>query len=124
MWAQLLTVLCGAWLMASPAVLHFGRAARINVLIVGPLVAAAGVIAASEVTRPVRWANVILGGWLIISVWMFDHPTAVLLSDVITGVLVMALACVRGGVEQRYGGGWSSLWSDRAAGRGGQRDRL
>lgn len=119
MWARLMTVLLGLWLMASPAVLRFGGAARINVLIAGPLIAAAGIIAISEITRPFRWLNVALGAWLVISSWLFGHTWAVLLSDIVAGVLVALLACVHGRIEQRYGGGWSSLWSQRQGGGGG-----
>ena len=51
--------------MASPAVLDYADPARANDRIIGPLVASMAIIAIWDITRPLRWVNVILGAWLL-----------------------------------------------------------
>jgi hypothetical protein len=114
MWAQLINAALGIWLMAAPAVLSYGGAARTNDRIVGPLAAAFAVVAASEVMRPLRRANWVCGFGLLIAPGAMGYGGAATINSLIVGVLLLAFASVRGTVAGRYGGGWSSLWSDRA----------
>ena len=59
--------------MASPAVLDYADPARANDRIIGPIVASMATIAIWEVTRPLRWVNVVLGAWLLIAPWLLGH---------------------------------------------------
>ena len=121
MWAQLINTILGIWLMAAPSILEYGDPARTNHHIVGPLAASCAVIALWEVTRPLRWGNLGLGLWLLVSAWVFAAPWAIALSSSFVGILLSAFSFVSGGVDwRRYGGGWSTLWrgAQSSAGKG------
>lgn len=117
--ARIITALIGIWLMVAPDILDYGGAARINERIVGPLIAASAIIAATEATRPVRWAGIPLGAWLLLAPWVLAYPdTLTRIGSMVAGVVVILLTLVRGHVHGRFGGGWSSLWSTKATGVG------
>ncbi len=109
MWARIANAALGIWLMAAPAVLGYGGAARTNDRIVGPIAAAFATIAIWEVTRSVRFVNVALGGWLLLAPWILGHAPAATVNSLVVGALLIGFALVRGTVEQRFGGGWSAL---------------
>lgn len=110
MWAHVLAALAGIWLMASPAVLDYADPARDNDRIIGPIVASLATIAIWELTRPLRWVNVILGAWLLIAPWMLGHPPDARWNSLAAGALILALSLVKGSRTHQVGGGWSSLW--------------
>jgi hypothetical protein len=110
MWAQLLTALAGIWLMASPALLDYADPARANDRIIGPVVASMAIIAIWELTRPVRWVNVILGAWLLIAPWLLGHAADARWNSLAAGALILTLSLVKGSRTHEVGGGWSSLW--------------
>ncbi|HEU4700093.1 MAG TPA: hypothetical protein VFS40_13000 [Gemmatimonadales bacterium] len=107
--AHAVVVALGLWLMASPAVLGLTGAARVAALVAGPLIAALGVIALSEVTRGVRWANVVLGAALALAGILVAQPWPGHVSAVAAGLLTAALSLARGRVTGRYGGGWRAV---------------
>ncbi|MDX1662562.1 MAG: SPW repeat protein [Candidatus Promineifilaceae bacterium] len=112
-WPRLVNALLGGWLMASPAL--FGYAATTaskNQRVVGPLVVMFALIAVWEVTRPLRWLNLALGLWLIVSPFLLgtlDRTDAMLIA-VATGLVIVGLSLVRGPIHERFGDGWSALW--------------
>ena len=110
MWAHLLTALAGIWLMASPAVLDYADPARDNDRIVGPIIASMATIAIWELTRPLRWVNVILGAWLLIAPWLLGHSPSARWNSLAAGAVILACSLVKGHRTHRVGGGWSSLW--------------
>jgi hypothetical protein len=110
MWAQLVTVALGIWLMAAPAVLAFMGAARTNHQVVGPIIATFAWIAATECTRGLRRANLPLGAWLVVAPLLIDHDAAAALNSMVTGAAVAILSFVRGATHSRFAGGWRSLW--------------
>jgi hypothetical protein len=110
-WAHLLTAVLGMWLTASPDIFGQPDPGRSNNHVAGPLVAALALIAAFEVTRPVRWLNVVLGVWLVLAPWVLGYGGwGDLLHSTVVGAAVAVLALVRGRVTDRFGGGWSALW--------------
>jgi hypothetical protein len=109
MWARIVSLALGIWLMAAPIVLGYGPPASTNDHIVGPLAASFSIIAISEVTRSLRWLNVPVGAWLLIAPWLLGYGPTPTINSLAVGVLLIGLAFVRGTIEQRYGGGWSSL---------------
>jgi hypothetical protein len=113
MMSQLLIVLLGLWLMASPDVLHYDDPARTLGHIVGPLIVSVALIAVSEVTRPVRWVNVLFGVGLIAASWMPANEPAARWNGVVIGALVIALSVRRGPIKEQVGGGWRVLWRRR-----------
>lgn len=75
MWARLLNIVLGVWLMASPSVLGYVGQARTNSTITGALAASFACIAIWGVTRPLRWLNVALGAWLIVAGWVLGFES-------------------------------------------------
>lgn len=105
----------GVWLMAAPAVLGYagsipGKVERT----VGPLVASAAIVAIWPHVRPLRWANVVLGGWMMVAPLILrpfvSYPAAAKFNSVVTGMVIVAAALVRGSIDARFGGGWRSVW--------------
>jgi hypothetical protein len=111
MWAQLISAIVGVWLMASPSVLGYGRPLATSDWIVGPLIASFGLIAAWEISRAVRWLNVALAAWLVLSAFVVGGVAsgAMLAYHVVAGILVGVLSLVRGKQRHPYAGGWRSL---------------
>jgi hypothetical protein len=112
MWRRVAEACLGLCLTASPSLLGYGGPARVNALVAGPLAVSAAIVALSEVTRPVRWCNVAIGCWLVVSPLVIAHTAAAAITHVLTGVLLAAAASRPGRVSGRYGGGWSVLWSN------------
>lgn len=111
MWAQVINAIIGIWLMAAPAVFGYGDSAQINDRIIGPVVATFAVVSWWEATRPVRLWNLPLSFWLLVAPWLLGYDaTVAIVNDMVAGVLITALALVKGNVENRFGGGWSALW--------------
>lgn len=122
MWAQLSSALLGLWLMAAPAILGYGGPARTSDRIVGPLIVSFALIAAWEVTRPVRRVTLALGLWLLAAPVILGstvgYGIVASANSLVVGLLVVLLSLVRGKVDPgRFGGGWSSLWARRSPDR-------
>lgn len=116
MWARIVSTAAGIWLMAAPAVLGYGGAAEMSDRIAGPAIATFGIVAISEVTRPLRRVNTVAGVWLLIAPWLLGFPAAAAWNSVIVGVVVIGTSLVRGTVESRFGGGWKMVWRGYGAG--------
>jgi hypothetical protein len=95
--------LLGIALFAAPDVLGYDGPARISHLIVGPIAASISLIAVSDVLRELRWVNLGLGGWLVISGLFLDPQPLPLFTGVAIGMSLAALSVVRGPINQRLG---------------------
>jgi hypothetical protein len=118
---DVLRPLLGVWLMASPAVLGFDGAARVDALAVGPLLAAAGIISLSAITRGIRWLAVPLGAWLVLAPAWMPHTAASAVNSVVVGALAAGLAFLPVRNDERFGGGWRALWTSSDARDAGAR---
>jgi hypothetical protein len=118
MWAQLLNVMLGVWLMAAPAVLGYSGPAAVNGYIVGPVAASFAAVALWEATRPLRWVNLALGLWLLAAPWALGHGWIALANSTAVGVLLLGFSLVPGPRRHRIGGGWASLWKQTPASPG------
>jgi hypothetical protein len=114
---RLVNAALGIWLMAAPAVLGYsttGSAAGSVDRTVGPLVASTAIAAIWPEIRPLRWVNVVLGGWMVVAPlvlgWFVDYPTVAVVNSIVVGAAVTGAAFVRGPVDARFGGGWRSVW--------------
>ncbi len=76
MWAAIINILLGLWLMISPALLQFEKAAFNNNYIVGPLVLTCAVMALWEVNRSARYLNMAAGGWLVASPFILNFQSS------------------------------------------------
>jgi hypothetical protein len=110
MWAQAVACAVGVWLMASPEVLGYGGAARVNDLVIGPIAASLACVALWQVTRPVRWGNVVPGAWLVLSPLILGHSPAAAVNSCLSGLALGGLSCRRGRLTHRMGGGWAELF--------------
>ncbi len=113
MWPRVANAALGLWLMAAPAALGYGGAARANDRIVGPVAASLAVIAISQVTRPLRWGNVALGVWLLLAPWLLPYDAVSRVNSLAVGVGLIGFGLIRGPTPQRLGGGWSALFARR-----------
>jgi hypothetical protein len=111
MWAHILNVILGVWLMFSPTVLDYDAVASTMSYIVGPMVSCFAYLAIWSISRGLRWANLPLGIWLVIAPWIFHYSLPALFNSLIVGAAIMLLSAVNGPTTHSYGGGWSSLWS-------------
>lgn len=109
--AQLAAALVAVWVTAAPAVLGYGGAARMLDVILGPIAASLGLIAAWETTRGLRWGNVAAGAVLVLAPWVLPGAYwAAQISHVLAGALLLGLSLLGGQVRGRYGGGWAALF--------------
>jgi hypothetical protein len=111
MWAAIINILLGLWLMFSPGLLQFEKAASDNNYIVGPLVLTFAITALWELNRSVRFFNMAAGVWLAVSPFVlgFQSQTAIW-TTVLSGVLITVFSFVKGSIKRNYGGGWQSLF--------------
>lgn len=109
MTALIVTLLLGLGLYAAPDLIGYDGAARVNHLIVGPIVASLSLIALADVARGLRWINLLLGAWLVLSAIVFPHEQVALFMGVASGMAIAALAIVRGPLNQVLGGGWAAV---------------
>jgi hypothetical protein len=107
--AQLAAAAIGIWLMAAPTVLGYSGIASMIEHIAGPIIAAIAIVAASECTRGVRWANVAVASMLIVAPLWFDHARAATFNSLVSGAAVAVLSTLRSEGRTRFGGGWRVL---------------
>lgn len=107
---QLAVFALGVWLMFAPAVLGYtGSAAATSDRLAGPAIAAVAFVAASAITRSLRWLNAPAALWLLVGPWVLGYPTAAAVNSVVVGVLVGLLTPLGKPDPGRFGGGWSVL---------------
>ena len=108
--ARLVNIAFGVWLLFSPdLLLGYEGPARISHLIVGPLIATTATIAVSQVTRELRWVNLLLGAWLVVSVVFIPHAPVALANGVAIGLATTLLSVVGGSRPHQQGGGWPAV---------------
>ncbi|MCC7442671.1 MAG: vitamin K epoxide reductase family protein [Bdellovibrionales bacterium] len=105
-WNLWVSAALGVWLMAIPALFGIGKqsAAADNAHLVGALVTTVAVVAMAEVGRLFRWANVVLGAWLLTGSWLLGDASALAHSMIaLTGALLMSLSFPLGQIRDNYG---------------------
>jgi hypothetical protein len=104
-WNLAASAALGLWLMAAPALFGSHGAAADSDHLLGPLITTFAVIALAEVARPVRFLNVLLGGWVMAAPWVLGGtslPAAA--SDALAGGAVVLLSLRRGTIRECYAG--------------------
>lgn len=110
MTARLLAVAVGLWLMAAPAVLDHSEQAADNDRTVGPIIACFAFVAIWQVVRPLRWATLPLGAWLVVAPLALGYDDGLVIANSFAcGAATMALAPLGAEVSRSFGGGWRSL---------------
>jgi short-subunit dehydrogenase len=111
MWAAIINVLIGLWLMAAPGLLEFEKTSANNHYIVGPLVITMAVASIWDVNRSFRYFNLLAGIWLVVSVGLLPHETfAEIVSSFLSGIFLIFFSMVKGKIKHEYGGGWKILF--------------
>jgi hypothetical protein len=111
MWAQILNILLGIWLMAAPEVLDYNGVAADNDQILGPVIASFAIIALSGCTKSVAKFNIPLGVWLLIAPWLLNYENQTpILNDTIAGLLITIFSFFKRKTDHQYGGGWRAVW--------------
>lgn len=103
-WPLLVSAVVGAWVMAAPwAFGTTGPAFRFE-SVIGALAVVTAFVAWAEVTRVLRGINVLIGLAIAIAAWLFpDVSLPARLSDLVAGLLLVALSVPRGRIQDRYG---------------------
>lgn len=115
MLAQTFALVLGVWLLLAPGALNYGDPASSVERVIGAIVIFVAAFAIHEVTRPVRFVNVVLGLTLLIAPWGYAYRSVPAVAvSVLVGMMLLALALIRGRGAHQYAGGWSALWSRRA----------
>jgi hypothetical protein len=110
-WTLLASALLGAWVMLAPAAFGTtGWAANSNHL-AGALIVTVAAVALAEVTRVVRFVNVLLGLWVIAAPWLLAGAVGLAVwNNLIVGVALIALSIPRRRIDERYGGWEQYIW--------------
>lgn len=113
MWARILNIALGLWLMAAPGILNYPTPAADNGHIIGPVLVTFAFVACWEATRGIRKWNYPLALWLLLAPWILDYGhTLATISDMLCGAGVLVFSSIKGKMEQTFGGGWQSLWKE------------
>lgn len=104
-WTLVLSAVIGAALMLTRVLLDASGAAADNDHLVGSLVVTFSIMALAEVARPLRFVNVVLGLWLVLTPWLVsDYAGASSVASVVAGALLIVLATPRGSIRNHYAG--------------------
>jgi uncharacterized membrane protein len=103
-WNLLVSIGLGGWLLFAPAVLGaVGRASDSDRL-TGALVITFTAIAVAEVGRPVRFLNILFGGWLVVAPFLLSgYAPAAFVNVIVTGFALIILSFPLGKTRGRYG---------------------
>ncbi|WP_219907510.1 vitamin K epoxide reductase family protein [Nitrosospira sp. Nsp2] len=103
-WTMAASIAIAITLMFSRVTFGTAGAAADSDHVIGLLVVTFSIMALSEVGRPLRFANVPLGAWLIAApILLTGYSSLAATASVICGVLLILLALPRGPIESRYG---------------------
>ena len=124
MWARVIEILVGLWVMSAPGILGIlSERACNNNYIVGPIIVTFATVALNEATRPCRWVVFVAGIWLMVAPFVLGHwvsePTAAW-SDIVAGGLATIFPLFRGKITGSYDGGWTMLWKGSRSSMSGE----
>ena len=103
-WTLNASAAIGVFLMCTRLLFDTNGTAADNDHVIGSLVITFAVMAMGEVARPLRFANIGFGAWLIVSPWLFaGYSGAAAVASVVCGALLIGLALPLGPVTGRYG---------------------
>ncbi|HSV50662.1 MAG TPA: SPW repeat protein [Burkholderiaceae bacterium] len=109
-WQDAVNALLGVWVLLSPWALGFSGStlAMANAVVIGVALVAAALGAIFVPRAWEEWTEGALGLWLVISPWVlgFSMLRDAMLSAVITGLVVMALALWTLMTDKDYNGWW------------------
>lgn len=100
----------GILLMASPVLSGTEAPLYFSDHVTGCLVILVAVTAMAEIARALRFANVALGMWIVVSPFVLEGAgTAGTIGDVVLGLALIGLSLPRGTRSEEHYGGWDRL---------------
>ncbi|HSX10789.1 MAG TPA: vitamin K epoxide reductase family protein, partial [Chlamydiales bacterium] len=99
-WNLVVSALLGGAMMLSPWFFDLPQGASDSAHVVGALAIVISVIAMAEVIRKVRYVNILLGLWILLSPIWFQEPWA---WESFVGLFLILLAFRKGPIYERYG---------------------
>ena len=101
----------GLWLMVSPGIFKMNQITSDNNHIIGPLVVTFSIISLWDINRNVIKANIVLGAWLLIALFVLDFSkTIAFYSNGGCACFLIAFSLVKRKPKDKFGGGWRSLF--------------
>lgn len=103
-WNLLIAALVGVWMMFVPHIFVLKGFLANSDHVMGALVITISIISWAEVTRALRFLNILFGLWILISPWVLGG--SIVLADwnnVIVGALLVILSFRRGVIRYSYG---------------------
>jgi hypothetical protein len=111
MWTAILNIILGFWLMIAPSVFKMNQVTSDNNYIIGPLVITFSVISLWDINRKAIRANILLGIWLLVALFLFDFTkTIAFFSNGACGSFIILFSSIKRKALGKYGGGWKSLF--------------
>lgn len=110
MWAAIVNIVIGLFLMIAPGIFHFDKSVADQFYIIGPIVITFSFITLWEVNHFAHYFNIPAALWLIIASFIFHFQSSAAWIAIISGVLIILLSLVKRKMKGKYGGGWRSLW--------------
>jgi uncharacterized membrane protein len=103
-WRLLASAAVGVWVIAAPWVFGTRGPAFNFESVFGALAVVIAFVAWAEVTRTVRFLNVLIGLAIAVAIWFLpDVSLAARVSDLVAGVVLIVLSVPRGPIRDRYG---------------------
>ncbi len=102
-WNLLACVAIGIWLMCTRLTVGADDAIANADHLIGSLVVTISIMAFAEVGRPLRFLNVVLGLALFVLPAIYDASSMIMASELVCGLLLIALSLRRGDILKRYG---------------------
>ncbi|HEU4966950.1 MAG TPA: hypothetical protein VFT53_05770 [Candidatus Saccharimonadales bacterium] len=87
-----LTVLTGIWLLVSPLIISISGAALVNILVIGAIFAAVGIVQVFWVNTIPGWVNALAAIWLFIAAFAFSASTLAAWNQALAGIVVFLLS--------------------------------
>ena len=103
-WTMVASIAIGIALMFTRIIFGTSGTAADNDHVIGSLVVTFSIMALSEVARPLRFANILFGGWLIAApLLLTGYSSLAAATSVIAGVLLILLTLPLGPINCHYG---------------------
>jgi hypothetical protein len=107
---QTLAAAIGVALLGAPAFLAHSRSEALIAHLLGPLIAAVGLIASWPALRGLRWLNASLGLALLVAEAIIGVRSAGGRFSAFAGMAIVLLSIGPGSLRDAYAGGWRSLF--------------
>lgn len=90
--AGLLTAVVGVWLLMTPLFLAMTGAALVNILVIGAIIAFAGLVELFWKNTLPSWLGALAAVWLFLSILLFDMSGAAAWNMVISAIVAFVLS--------------------------------